>query len=218
MSAAAVVPAAIKIVIIDDHPITRSAVTDIIEQYDDLELAGSCGSVVGATELIKSAQPTLAIVDVTLEDGSGLELIRQLRRDPAIKASVKFLVFSAHHDTMMERRSIAAGASGFISKQAEVPHFVEALRLVLGGHRYFHGKPTNTNLRNELPDPDVLTNRELEVYALIGQGLGTSEIAGSLNLSVKTIETHKENIKNKLQLNSANELLRHAILWSIESQ
>ncbi len=207
-----------RIVIVDDHPIIRSFLRELLTPQADIEICAETGSVTEARALIGTHHPDIAIIDVMLEDGNGLALIKDLlNRAEDQVPTTRYLVFSAQRDSLAARRSAEAGAAGFVGKQAEVADLLEAIRTIRKGGTYFEASLLlpKTNGCQSIPGAELLTARELEVYEFIGEGVGTSEIAKRLFLSVKTIETHREKIKNKLQLNSGNELQRHAMQWAL---
>lgn len=168
-------------------------------------------------------QPDAVIVDLSLEDGNGLELIRRLKnRYPELR----LLVCSMRDESLFAERAINAGAHGYINKHEVTSHVIDALRQVLAGKVYLSPDVVERIIsgfaHQKQPDSgssiDGLSNRELEVFWLIGQGRSTAEIAKQLNLSVKTVETHREKIKRKLGLASAGELMRHAVQWDLEQR
>ncbi len=210
-----------RILIVDDHPLIRTGLAALIGQEPDLQLCAECGSMKDALELAKTAKPDLAIVDLSLADGSGLELVQRLHcRDPQLH----ILVCSIHDEMLFAQRALHAGASGYINKSEATDHIIEAVRRVLNDGIWLSEAMTERVLRAaamESPATSVvgienLTDRELGVFRLIGEGLGPTSIAGRLHLSVKTIETHREKIKRKLRLKSGHELTRSAVQWVLE--
>lgn len=206
----------VRILIVDDHPLVRAGFKALIGNEPDLQVCGEAASFGEAMQLVEEASPNLVIVDLSLASGSGLELIKRLRaRYPAIRQ----LVCSMHDESLFAERVLKAGANGYINKQEVTDHVVEAIRLVMDGGTYLSTHLTQRMLQSMTggrPSSVVdLTDRELEVFSLIGQGIGTSQIAEQLHLSVKTVETHREKIKKKLNLASASELARYAVQWSL---
>ena len=174
-----------------------------------------------ALNQIDATSPDLAIIDLSLAGGSGLDLIEHIKsRDKKIL----MLVASMHDETLYAERVLAAGARGYINKQEAQDRIIPAIRQVLGGKVYLSQQMTERLLRGmvdasgEKRDIDSLSNRELQVFELIGQGVTTSQMAGQLNLSTKTIETHQAHIKKKLGLGSAHELTQRAIRWVMEQE
>lgn len=208
-----------RILIVDDHPLVRRGLSALIGAETDLEICGETGSVRGALDLAAGGSPDLAIVDLSLADhGDGLELVKRLH---ARKPSLKILVFSVHDESLFAQRALAAGARGYINKQEATACVVTAIRTVLQGDYFVSDYLAQKTFREisgqdrDLRNPlGSLSDRELQIYRLVGAGTGTSEIAEQLHLSVKTVESHKSRIKKKLNLNTASELMRHAIKWS----
>ena len=198
-----------RILIVDDHPLVCSYLSQMIENAG-MVVCGSTGSADEAFALFRRHRPDLVIVDISLETSNGLNLIKRLRRE---KEDVRVLVLSSHDAMLYARRSREAGAQGYLNKQVDPATILDTLRLLLEGGE--HWPEADAGLGEALP-VSSLTNRELEVFELIGSGLGTSEIAARLCLSVKTIETHREKIKKKLALPSGNALVREAIQWVTE--
>ncbi len=207
-----------RILVVDDHPLVRSGLSALIRAEADLEVCGETGTVGEALNLATTASPDLAIIDLSLADSDGLELVKRLKtRHPALK----LLVCSVYDETLFAQRALAAGAMGYINKKEATTRIVEAIRQVLQNELYVSDQVAQLTLQ-ELTQPGVkqhasitsLSDRELQVYRLIGEGLRTSQIAEQLHLSVKTIESHKEKIKKKLNLTSASKLARHAVQWS----
>ncbi len=208
-----------RILIVDDHPLVRTGFAQLIGDCPDLEVCGEAGDVAEALGLIDSTRPDLAIIDLSLAGGSGLDLIERARaRNP----DLLMLVASMHDETFYAERVLTAGAQGYINKQEAQDRIIQAIRQVLRGQVYLSPKMIDRNFDNpvdskqERRDIDSLSNRELQVFELIGRGQPVSRIAEHLNLSVKTIETHQAHIKKKLGLDSAHELTQRAIRWVME--
>jgi DNA-binding NarL/FixJ family response regulator len=206
-----------RILIVDDHPVVRVGIRQMLASERDLEVCGEAESVDVAKQLVLHAHPDLAIVDLSLAEGTGLDLIRWLRDTVPM---LPVLVLSMHDETLFAERVVRAGARGYIMKREAITGLVGAVRQVLAGRIYVSEAMTQAVLRRLGDDavaPDTvlanLTDRELEVLDLIGRGVGTGAIAEQLNLSVKTIETYRSNIKSKLNLKDATDLIRFAATW-----
>ncbi len=210
-----------RILIVDDHPLVRTGFAQLIGDCPDLEVCGEAADMAEALRQIDNIRPDLAIIDLSLAGGSGLDLIEHIKsRDN----NILMLVASMHDETLYAERVLAAGARGFINKQEAQDSIIRAIRQVLSGKVYLSQKMTDRLLsgmvdaNSEMRDIDSLSNRELQVFELIGEGVSTSQIAKQLNLSVKTIETHQAHIKKKLGLGSAHELNQRAIRWVMDQQ
>jgi DNA-binding NarL/FixJ family response regulator len=213
----------IKILVVDDHPLVRSGLQRLIEREHGLGVCCEAGSVEEALKCLDSIRPDLAIIDISLPDGNGFDLMRRIH---ARSKDTLFLVSSMHDETLLAERALRAGAMGYINKAEAAENVISAIRHILDGKIWLtermHERLARTS-RDATTEPgqtpaECLSNRELEVFDLIGRGLGTTEIASTLHLSVKTIETHRANIKSKLNLGSGGELNRRAMQWSIEGQ
>jgi len=210
-----------RILIVDDHPLVRTGFSQLIGDCPDLEVCCEAGDMAEALRQIDISRPDLAIIDLSLAGGSGLDLIERIKsRDK----NILMLVASMHDETLYAERVLAAGAHGFINKQEAQDSIIRAIRQVLSGKVYLSQKMTDrlltgmVNSGAEKRDIDSLSNRELQVFELIGEGVPASQIAEQLNLSVKTIETHQAHIKKKLGLGSAHELNQRAIRWVMDQQ
>ncbi len=209
------------ILVIDDHPIVRRGLRQLFDDEPDLEVVGEAEDSTEALEQLKAVEPDLAIVDLSLKRGHGLELIPQIK---AKHGRVKMLVSSMHDESLFAERVLRAGALGYISKQESPTELIKAIRQVLRGEIYLSVRMSNRLLGRivggETLENDPigrLSDRELQVFELIGQGLRTKQIAQELDLSPKTIEAHRENIKTKLNLKSGAEMSRHATQWVLEN-
>jgi DNA-binding NarL/FixJ family response regulator len=211
-----------RILIVDDHPIVRRGLAQLIGDEPDLEVCGEAGDVPEALRLVNETQPDLVLIDISLRDGNGIELIKQLKsRDEGLR----MLVSSMHDESLFAERCLRAGAKGYISKEEAAEKVVGAIRTVLQGKIYLSAYLADNLLHRmiggedslEHSPIDSLSDRELEVFGLIGQGLTTRKIAEKLHLSPKTVETYRENIKSKLNLKNAAELNRHAVQWALEN-
>ncbi|MGN6626657.1 MAG: response regulator transcription factor [Tepidisphaeraceae bacterium] len=205
-----------RILVVDDHPIVRERLAELINQEPDLFVCGEAEDSTQALKAVQSLQPDLAIVDITLKNTYGIELIKQFK-DVCPKLPV--LVLSMHDESLYGERSLRAGAKGYLTKQEATRQVVTAIRRILAGEVFVSDSMAASILKKvaggtttEGGSPtDVLSNRELEVFHLLGQGLGVRQIAESLFISVKTVEAHREHIKQKMHFKSSAELLRYAI-------
>ena len=211
------------LVLIDDHPLMRKGLARTIENEVDLNVVGQMSSAEEALEKIEDLDPALAVVDISLPGMSGMELIKHLQsRTP----DIKLLVVSRHDETLYAERCIRAGAKGYVMKQEAGDVIVQAIRKVLND-RIFVSEEINERLLQSMAEGgrerimqsplEVLSDRELEVFELTGKGSSTREIAERLHLSVKTVESYRARIKDKLNLSSGNELMKHAVQW-VESE
>jgi len=210
-----------RILIVDDHPLVRTGFAQLIGDCPDLEVCCEAADMAEALRLIDSNPPDLAIIDLSLAGGSGLDLIERVKsRNP----NILMLVASMHDEALYAERVLAAGARGYINKQEAQESIIRAIRQVLAGKVYLSEAMTDrllsglVDVRDEKRDIERLSNRELQVFELIGQGVPVSQIASQLNLSIKTIETHQAHIKKKLGLGSAHELTQRAIRWVMDQE
>ena len=210
-----------RILIVDDHPLVRTGFAQLIGDCPDLEVCGEASDMAEALRLIDSDCPDLAIIDLSLAGGSGLDLIEHIK---SRNLDLLMLVASMHDETLYAERVLAAGARGYINKQEAQENIIRAIRQVLAGKVYLSEAMTErmlnglVDVRDEKRDIERLSNRELQVFELIGQGVPVSQIASQLNLSIKTIETHQAHIKKKLGLESAHELNQRAIRWVMDQE
>ncbi|QBG46115.1 response regulator transcription factor [Verrucomicrobia bacterium S94] len=207
-----------QVYLVDDHPIVRQGLIKLIEQEDALEVCGEAGSVSAALAAIQELEPDVVLVDISLEDSNGLELIKTID-DLGLK--IPTLVLSMHDESLYAEHALKAGASGYVMKQAAATTLVQAIEKVLDGEIYVSKSMSSHMLKMAFRSggeksrggTEALSLRELEVFELIGRGNSTREIAEQLNLSVKTIETYRAHIKEKLHLRSGTELMQKAIHW-----
>jgi len=207
-----------RIFIVDDHPIVRKGLTQLINQEPDLTVCGEAENAEAALELLKKVKPDLAIVDISLRGIDGIELTRLIR---ARFENIPVLVVSMHDESLFAERALRAGARGYIMKQEAIEKMMEAIHKVLRGELYVSDR-VSANIVKRFVDgkaegvsspEELLSDREMEVFQLIGQGFGTRQIADQLHVSVKTVETYRANIKVKLNLKNATELMKHAVHW-----
>ena len=210
------------ILVVDDHPIVREGLVRVIDQTGDLAVCGQAENIPQALEFIQKSKPDLVIVDVSLGSQNGIELIKDVKvRHP----NLPVLVHSMYDESMYAERCLRAGAKGYVMKQEPPSKLLHAVRQVLKGEVYLSEAMTKqllcrisdgTSAKGHSP-AELLSDRELEVFELLGRGLRTKEIARELHLSDKTVQTHREHIKEKLHLKDAVSLVRHAVQW-VESQ
>lgn len=207
-----------RILIVDDHPIVRQGIAQLINQESDLLVCCEAGDADEAMEKFRSCHHDVAIVDISLAGVSGIELLQMLRQRGS---EIPVLVMSMHDESLYAERALRAGARGYIMKQEATEKILTALRQILKGDIYVSDKMRSRMLQRLIdnrPEENAspvstLSNRELEILRMIGQGFGTGEIARELKRSVKTIEAHRANIKDKLGLKTAAELVRFAVQW-----
>lgn len=208
----------ISVFIVDDHPLVRQGLTQVIGAESDMHVCGEAEDAAKALHLVQTKNPDLVIVDISLRGNNGLELIKNIK---ALQHDLPILVFSMHDETIYAQRALRAGARAYVMKQESADKIVTAIRRIMGGDIYVSNRVADQVLHqlvNGGGDPtgspiDRLSDRELEVIQLIGRGLSTREIASSLNLSVKTIESHRAHIKEKLNLRNATELVQFSVQW-----
>lgn len=206
-----------RIFLVDDHPLYREGLKQYINKEPTLEVCGEAGNAVDAMELIRNQRPDLVIVDVSLGESSGIDLVKSIRSQ---NKEMGILVLSMHPDTLFAERALLAGARGYINKSRAIESIKDAIQTILNGRIYLSDTMTQAMLEKKSygvseasPAVDLLSDRELEVFEQIGNGKTTAKIAKNLNLSAKTIETYRANIKNKMSLENNTELIRHAVQW-----
>ncbi len=207
-----------RVLLVDDHPIVRQGLRRLIDQEEDLDVCGEAETVREARAAIREHRPDAIIVDISLKQGDGLELVRDVR---AQYPSLPILVLSMHDETIYAERMLSAGASGYIMKQAASEQFLVAVRRVLDGAIYVSDSISNSMIQKFTSggapiaaNPiDRLSNREIQILHLIGKGLSTREAAEALNLSIKTVESHRQRIKKKLNLTTGTQLVQYAVNW-----
>ena len=212
-----------RILIIDDHPLVREWLTNLINQQADMEVCGEAENSAQARNAIAATQPDVAIVDISLAGGSGIDLLKDLR---GLHPDLRMIVLSMHDELLYAERALRAGARGYVMKRETTGKIVTAIREVLAGklavserisqliaEHYVGGLPSGT----ESPVA-ALSDRELEVFQLLGRGMETKQIADELHVGLKTVQTYCARIKEKLQLANASELLREAVRWEEQRQ
>ncbi len=208
-----------RILIVDDHPLVRERLTEIINREADLTVCGEAEDRHDALAAVAAKRPELIIVDLTLKNSDGLELIKDVR---ARWPKVRMLVVSMHEESLYAERVIRAGALGYITKQEATRRILQAIRRVLAGSIYLNervashiiGRLGTRSGAVAATPAELLADRELQVFSLTGAGLNTNEIAARLHIAVKTVETYRARIKEKLKLTRSSELLQQAIAWT----
>ena len=207
-----------KILIVEDHPIFRMGMCELIDQEKDLVVCGSAEDVPKARDLIKSEKPELVILDLSLKNSNGMELLKELNK---YHKEIFVLVLSMHEESLHAERCLLAGAKGYVMKHEAIESVIKAIRQIFAGKKYISQRIMES-LLNKMGDQPLqgqgssvqnLTDRELEIFQLIGKGFSSGQIASQLNLSVKTIGAHRERIKQRLGLKTSGEMMRYAVLW-----
>jgi len=209
-----------KVLLVDDHPIVRQGLALLIDREADLCVCGEAEGANSAFQAIAGLQPDIVVLDISLSGPDGLDVLKEIRMKTA---ALPVLILSMHDESIYAERAMRAGANGYIMKQEATEKVLIAIRRILQGDVYLSDRLTNTMLQQYVrgaspakSSPLVnLTDRELEVFRLIGEGHGTRQIADELHLSVKTIESYQAHIKEKLALRNARELVQHAIEWTV---
>jgi DNA-binding NarL/FixJ family response regulator len=214
-----------KIFIVDDHPMTRSGLAQLIEHEPDLAVCGEAENAQQALAALKPPLPDLILCDITMPGKNGLEFIKDLK---ALYPEVVVLVMSMHDESLYAERVLRAGGSGYIMKNVGGNEVLEGIRQVLSGKNYLsknmsatlvdeivRGRPSRNRGDIQL---SLLTDREFEVFALLGQGFSARDIGERLHISPKTVETHRVNIKEKFGLKSGTDLVKHAVRWAVTNQ
>lgn len=211
-----------KVLIVDDHPAVREALAIRIGRQLDMTVCGEAADVINALRLVDETQPDVVVVDISLKEANGIDLIKRIRDR---NDSIRMLVWSMHSESLYAERALRAGAMGYVNKDQATDRIIDAIRRILEGkiylsdeasekllHRAIGGKPAD-GTGSPL---DILADRELEVFRLIGQGHKTAEIANQLHLSVKTIETYRDRIRQKLKVENGTKLSYVATQWVLE--
>ncbi len=207
-----------KVIIVDDHPLMRKGLALTLATEGDMDVVAQVESAEAAMDLLDTIDPDVAVVDISLPGMSGLELIKHLQ---VFKPNLKIIVVSRHDEALYAERAIRAGARGYVMKLEAGEVIVDAVQRVMSGgiyvsqeinERLLMGMLTGRNTHTTSP-LEILSDRELEVFELTGHGLTTRDIAERLHLSVKTVESYRARIKNKLDLQNATELMQHAVQW-----
>lgn len=210
-----------RVLLVDDHPIVRQGLAQLIGAAPDLAVCGEASTGREAIDLLRLCKPDIAVIDISLPDRSGVELIKDMI---SVRDGLPCLALSMYDEAMYALRVLRAGGRGYIMKQEIPKKVLVAIRHILAGHTYLSEK-MSTRLVDQLvtagpartrPPVASLSDRELEVLTLIGRGLSTREIAANLYLSIKTVEAHRERMKEKLKLKNGSELLRYAIKYTLQ--
>lgn len=210
-----------KILIVDDHPLVRQGLIGLISTQPDFEVCGEASGIAEARRIAAETHPDVAIIDLTLEDGSGIDLLKDLRD---AHPNLRLLVLTMHDELVFAERALRAGAMGYVSKQEVSRTIIAAIREILSGKLYLSQRTTErmvrlaVGARSRVEESPIsrLTDREVEVFEMIGRGLTSRQIAAKLDLSPKTIDAHRERIKQKLELKNVTELTKHAVQWILE--
>ena len=207
-----------KIFVVDDHPLVRESLTSLIHQSPDLTVCGETATAQGVIDEVSRTKPDLAIIDISLGASSGIDLIRMLREQ---FPEIKIIVLSMHDERVYAERAMRSGARGYIMKSESTGKIIDAIHEVLRGGVYLSTELTNHFAKKFVSTPaystaggvDQLSDRELEVFQLMGQGYETRQIAETLNVNIKTVQTYCTRIKDKLRLSNGSELLHEAMRW-----
>jgi DNA-binding NarL/FixJ family response regulator len=208
-----------RILVVDDHPMMRQGLAQLVGAETDLVVCGEAENAESALDCLKTLRPDLVLADISLPGKNGLELIKDFQ---ALQPGLPVLVISMHDESLYAERVLRAGGRGYVMKQEGGKKLMLAIRQVLGGQIYVSEKMSALILEifsgrrggAESSPVENLTDREFEVFQLVGEGKGTRDIAEKLHLSVKTVDVHRTNIKKKLKLESATELIRFAVRWA----
>ncbi len=211
-------PTSHRLLLVDDHPIMRHGLAQLIRMEKDLEVCGEAGNAADGLAAVESLQPDLVVVDMTLPDKHGLELIKDV---VAIRPGTRCIVLSMHEESLYAERALRAGARGYVMKEAAAEHLILAVRRVLGGSIYVSDaiasrlmeQATGQRSKAGATGIDLLSDRELEVLQLLGNGTQTKVIAEKLNISTRTVEAHRAHIKEKLGITDGAALVRFAVQW-----
>ena len=213
-----------KVLIVDDHPAIREALAIRVSSQDDLEVCGEAADLHEAIKLADETAPDVAIIDIALKTGNGIDLIQRLR---SRNQKIRTIIWSMYSEDLYAERALRAGAMGYINKEQATSKILDAIRQILGGKVYLSEAMTEKLLHRTVGEKsdtlghhpvESLSDRELEVFRLIGEGVRTSEIAERLHLSVKTVETYRDRIREKLKLKDGLELARYAIKWMLDNE
>src|SRR5580704_8114107 len=211
------------VLLIDDHPIVRQGLALLISREPDLTVSGEAEGARTGLQAVANLHPDIVVLDLSLSGPDGLDVLKEIRMK---SGDLPVLILSMHDEAIYAERALRAGANGYIKKQEATEKVLVALRRILSGEIYVSDKIANSMLQHyvrgvnpsEHSSISELTDRELEVFRLIGEGQGTRQIAKGLHLSVKTVESYQAHIKEKLSLRSARELVQHAVQWNVREK
>lgn len=208
--------------VVEDHPLMAEGIRNVIERAGDLELCGTAGSTGEALDAILEKQPDVVVSDLALPDGSGLELMKCVQ---TTSPEQRFVILSVYAESVYAERALRAGASGYVMKEAASETLLEAVRTVLRGDMYISPALRERLVQRLITAPErkadqdqleLLSDRELEVYRMIGTGYSRSEIAEALHISPKTVESYRAKIKEKMGFRNASEMVQHAVAWRLD--
>lgn len=211
-----------RILIVDDHPIVREGLNSLLSKQPDFEICGEADDVPHALRLVAETRPHVVTIDISLKNASGLELIRRIHE---ADRSIKLVACSLYDEMLYAERALNAGAVGYVNKHEATRTIVKAIRQVLDGKVYLSDRMSERlaqrligkRAKVERPTVETLSDRELQVFQMIGSGLTTPEISRKLHLGIKTVETHRRRIKDKLNLKNTAQLARDAVQWVLEN-
>lgn len=211
-----------RVLLVDDHPMVRAGLAQVINQQQDLIVCGEAESAKEAMQLIASNKPDLAVIDISLEGKGGLELTKELKQ---IHPKLAVLIMSMHDEAIYAERALRAGARGYVMKKAGGEIVLEAIRTILSGKPYVSEKMSDQLLsavvgrasRRKKSGIEILSEREFEVFRLIGLGQSTRQIGQSLHISPKTVDVHRQHLKEKLRVPNGTVLIQYAVRW-VETQ
>lgn len=214
----------IRIVIVDDHPVVREGLRAMLGRESGFEVCGDAGAIAEAMELVRLQSPHLTVVDMLLDNENGMDLIRKIR---GLNRNVRMLACSMYDDLLYAERALAAGAMGYVNKRAGMCKIIEAIRVVMAGDVFLSDRMKQHILNRTvtgaaiLPGQhspvEALSNRELEIFRLIGHGMSAAQIGGLLDLRSKTVDAHSQRIRRHLQLETSHQLIREAAQWVLEN-
>jgi DNA-binding NarL/FixJ family response regulator len=212
-----------KVLIVDDHPSVREGLASRISRQADLVVCGEVADIAEALRFLENTRPDIVVVDISLKSGNGIDLIKRIK---ARDSSIRMLAFSMYPDSLYAERALRAGALGYINKENTTGRILDAIRTVRDGEIYLSEETTKHLLNRTIGRPQTsrislvesLSNRELETFELLGEGLTTNQIAARLHLSIYTVDTYRRRIKQKLSLQNAAELINAAAQWVLVEQ
>lgn len=206
-----------RVILVDDHPIMRHGLAQLIRMENGLDVCGEAGNAREGLDLVDKLKPDLAVIDLTLPDKNGLELVKDIR---AMHPATVCLVLSMHDESLYGERSLRAGARGYVMKEEAADHLITAIHKIMSGGLYV-SETLNARMLEQMTAPtrakaagiDSLTDRELEILELIGKGVATKNIATQLSISARTVEAHRAHVKEKLGITDGAALVRYAVQW-----